>query len=109
MAAKEAKFAEPGSKPPKAKLRVIDGVQVYARIDKDGKPSIVDAIDQDEAKIRNLADQLFRRGFGVMRQRKPRAGKVFYLLKALWPGPDEPPKNPFGPASRSGQHAAAPP
>ena len=61
---------------------MIDGVQVYARIDKDGKPSIVDAIDQDEAKIRNIADQLFRRGFGVMRQRKPRAGKVFYLLKA---------------------------
>ena len=45
--------------------------QVYARKDDAGKPTIVDAIDQDERKIRDIADRLWRRGFGVMRQRNP--------------------------------------
>ena len=95
MAQKSAKAAQPGTTPQESKLRVIDGVQVYARMDQEGKPSNLDAIDQDERKIRDIADQLFRRGFGVMRQRSPRAGKVFYLFKATWPGPDEPPDDPF--------------
>ena len=90
MAAKQAKSADPGSKPPKAKLRVIDGVQVYARIDKDGKPSIVDAIDQDEAKIRDIADRLFRRGFGVMRSASPGPARFFIFLRRSGPGRTSP-------------------
>jgi hypothetical protein len=95
MANQTAKHAEPGTKPQESHLRVIDGVQVYARLDAQSKPSIVDAIDPDEAKIRDIADRLFRRGFGVMRERSPRAGKVFYLLKAAWTGPGDPPEDPF--------------
>jgi NAD-dependent dihydropyrimidine dehydrogenase PreA subunit len=33
--------------------------------------------------------------FGVMRQRTPRAGKVFWLFKAAWAGPGDPPDDPF--------------
>ena len=36
----------------------IDGVQVYARKDEQGKPPSIDAIDQDERKIRDIADRL---------------------------------------------------
>ncbi len=60
-----------------------------------GRPTKIDAIDQDERKIRDIADRLHRRGFGVMRQRNPRAGKVFYTLKATWAGAGEPPDDPF--------------
>ncbi len=79
-----------------SRLKTIDGVVVYARKDAHGKPTIVDAIDQDERKISAIADRLWRRGFGVMRQRNPRAGKVFYLLKASWAGPGDPPEDPLG-------------
>jgi hypothetical protein len=81
--------------PHEAKLREVEGVQVYARMDEQGKPSKIDAIDQDERKIREIANQLQLKGFGVMRQRSHRAGKVFYLLKATWVGEGEPPDNPF--------------
>jgi hypothetical protein len=86
---------QPGTQPQESKLRVVEGVQVYARMDEEGKPSSLDAIDQSEGKIRDIADRLFHRGFGVMRQRSPRAGKVFYLFKASWVGPGEPPDDPF--------------
>jgi hypothetical protein len=86
---------KPDSRPQEAKLHEVDGVQVYARMDEHGKPSIVDAIDQDEGKIREIADRLQRRGYGVMRQRSPRAGKVYYLFKATWAGLGEPPDHPF--------------
>ena len=89
------KSARLGMKTRESKLHEVDGVQVYARMDERGKPSTVDAIDQDEGKIRDIADRLQRRGFGVMRQRNPRAGKVFYTLKATWIGAGEPPENPF--------------
>ena len=97
MAQQSAKSAEPGTLPRESKIHVIDGVQVYSRPDGEGKPSNLDAIDQDEGKIRDIADRLQRRGFGVMRLRNPRAGKVFHLFKATWPGPGEPPDDPFGP------------
>jgi hypothetical protein len=87
--------AEPGTGKQESKLREVDGVQVYARMDDRGLPKLVDAIDQDEGKIRDIADRLQRRGFGVMRQRSPRAGKVFYLLKASWAGAGDPPEDPF--------------
>ena len=91
-----AQSANPGTTPKETKLHEVDGVQVYARLDQDGRPSNVDAIDQDEAKIRAIADRLQRLGYGVMRQRSPRAGKVFYLFKATWAGPGEPPDDPLG-------------
>ena len=59
MAQQAPDSAKPGTKPPESQLHVVDGVQVYARMDQEGKPSIVDAIDQDEAKIRDIADRLF--------------------------------------------------
>jgi hypothetical protein len=98
MAQQSAKSARPGTRPEESKLHQVDGVQVYARKDEHGKPTSLDAIDQDEAKIRDIADRLFRRGFGVMRQRSPRAGKVFFLLKATWAGPGDPPDDPFADA-----------
>jgi hypothetical protein len=91
----EQQSVKPGTQPQESKLQVVDGVQVYARMDEEGKPSNLDAIDQNEGKIRDIADRLFRRGFGVMRQRSPRAGKVLYLFKASWVGPGEPPNDPF--------------
>jgi hypothetical protein len=84
-----------GVKKEETKLRQIDGVQVYARKNEAGKPAELDAIDLDKSKIDNIADRLFRRGYGVMRLRKPRAGKVRYLFKATWAGPGQPPDDPF--------------
>jgi len=89
------KSAHPGTGEQETKLHQVDGVQVYARLDEQGEPARLDAIDQDEAKIRAIADRLQRRGFGVMRQRNPRAGKVFYTLKATWAGAGPPPRDPF--------------
>ena len=86
---------EPGTAQEQSRSHTIDGVVVFVRNDEAGKPSILDAIDQDEEKIRMIADQLWRRGYGVMRQRNPRAGKIFYLLKATWTGSGEPPEDPF--------------
>jgi hypothetical protein len=73
----------------------VDGVIVYARKDHAGRPCKVDAIDQDAEKIRAIADHLQRLGYGVMRERNPRAGKVFYILDASWAGEGEPPDDPF--------------
>jgi len=87
--------AEPGTGQQETNLHEVDGVPVYARKDPQGRPTMVDAIDQDEGKILAIADRLQRRGFGVMRQRNPRAGKVFYTLKATWAGAGEPPEDPF--------------
>ena len=77
------------------KLTKIDGVQVYARKNDAGKPAVLDAIDLDESKIEAIADKLARRGYGVMRQRKSRAGKVRYLFKATWAGDGQPPDDPL--------------
>ena len=68
---------------------------IYASKDEHGKPSIVDAIDVDERNIQAIADRLWNCGFGVMRQRNPRAGKVYFLLKAKWARPGDPPDDPF--------------
>jgi hypothetical protein len=71
-------------------------VQVYARRDDEGQLTRADAIDEDEGRIRALADQLQHAGYGVLRERVPRAGRVFHRLRALWVGPGEPPEDPFG-------------
>ena len=77
------------------KLMMIDGVQVYARKNDADKPAVLDAIDLDESKIEAIADMLARRGYGVIRQRKPRAGKVRYLFHATWAGDGPPPDEPL--------------
>jgi len=77
------------------KLKVIDGVQVYARKTDADKPAELDAIDLDQSKIDAIAEELSRRGYGVMRRRKTRAGKVRYLLKATWAGEGQPPDDPL--------------
>lgn len=87
--------AQPGSQEQETKQHMVNGVQVYSRLDHEGKPRRLDAIDQDEGKIRQIADLLQRRGFGIMRQRNPRAGKIFYRFKALWAGRGEPPEDPL--------------
>jgi hypothetical protein len=74
------------------KLTKIDGVQVYARKNGEGRPAVLDAIDLDKSKIEAIADKLARRGYGVMRRRKSRAGKVRYLFQATWAG-DGPPSD----------------
>ena len=77
------------------RLKNVDGVQVYARKNDAGKPAEIDAIDLDKSKIDAIAENLSRRGYGVMRQRKARAGKVRYLLKAAWAGDGQPPEDPL--------------
>jgi hypothetical protein len=77
------------------KLKEIDGVQVYARENDAGKPAELDAIDLDKSKIDAIAEALARRGYGVMRRRKIRAGKVRYLFKATWAGDGQPPDDPL--------------
>ena len=89
------KSAEPGTTPTESKVHKIDGVQVFGRKDPDGKFSNVDAIDVDEGKIRDIADRLQRRGYGVMRKFEVRAGKAYYLLKASWAGTGAAPDDPF--------------
>lgn len=77
------------------KLKKIHGVQVYARKDDADKPAVLDAIDLDKSKIDAIAEELARRGYGVMRQTKARAGKVRYLFQARWAGDGQPPDDPF--------------
>jgi hypothetical protein len=77
------------------KLKRIDGVQVYARKNDADKPAELDAIDLDKDKIDAIAEKLSRQGYGVMRQRKTRAGKVRYLFKAIWAGLGQPPDDPI--------------
>lgn len=69
-------------------------VQVYAR-HSEGKPMSADAMDEDEKAIDAIADVLQDAGFGVLRERVPRAGRVFHRLRALWVGTGAPPENPF--------------
>ena len=78
-----------------SKLGKIDGVTVYARRDAQGKAAVVDAIEEDERAIRAIAARLQTRGYGVMRKRDPRAGKVYHVLKARWAGAGPAPEDPF--------------
>jgi hypothetical protein len=81
-----------------AKLYEMEGLPIYGRPGDDGKARKIDTIDQDESRIRRIADHLQRRGYGVVRERNPRAGKVYHTLKALWLGPGDPPEDPCSPA-----------
>ena len=78
-----------------AELYEMDGVPIYGRPDDSGKTNKLDSIDPDESKIRHIADHLQSRGYGIVRERNPRSGKVFFTMKALWIGPGDPPDDPF--------------
>jgi hypothetical protein len=77
------------------RLGKIDGVQIYARKDDQGRPPVLDAIDLDRSKIEDIAQKLSRRGYGVMRQTKARAVKVRHLFQARWAGDGPPPEDPI--------------
>ena len=81
----------------------FNGIQVYGRKGPDGAFTELDAIDGDEKKIRDIADLLQQRGYGVMRQRQARAGRVYELFKATWIGPGAPPGDPFSHEPGSGE------
>src|ERR1700748_1717651 len=78
------------------KWHKVGRVQVFARRDDRGRPVKADAIDEDDDQIRAIADRLQRAGFGVLRERNPRAGRVYHRLQAVWVGPEDPPEDPFG-------------
>jgi hypothetical protein len=81
-----------------AKWHKVGAVQVFARRDGRGRPVKADAVDEDDQQIRAIADQLQRAGYGIARQRNPRAGRVYHRLQAVWTGPGDPPENPFATA-----------
>jgi hypothetical protein len=83
-----------------AKWHKVGKVQVFARRDGRGRPTKADAIDEDDDQIRAIADRLHRAGYGVLRERNPRAGRVYHRLQAVWAGPGDPPEDPFGSDSR---------
>ena len=95
-----------GDRTGEAKWHKIGAVQIYSRRDIDGKPTKADAIDESEAEIRLIADQLQRSGFGVLRERVPRAGRVYHRLNALWVGDGDPPENPFANHGKEGSEEA---
>lgn len=78
------------------KWHKLGDIQLFARRDGDGRPTRADAIDEDEGQIRAVADRLQRAGYGVHRERVPRAGRVYHRLRALWVGAGAPPEDPFG-------------
>lgn len=73
----------------------VGPVQVFSRRDDDDRPTIVDAMHEDRDRIVEIADTLQKRGYGVMRRRKPRAGRTYYTLHARWAGDGEPPERPI--------------
>lgn len=75
--------------------RRMGEVQVFTRRDDQNRPTLVDAIDENKGQVESIADRLHRLGYGVMRRRKPRAGRVYTTLKARWVGPGEPPEDPL--------------
>ena len=77
------------------KWHKLGPIQVYSRRDAAGRPVKADAIDEDEGQIRAIADRLQRAGYGIVRERVPRAGRVYYRLRALWVGPGVAPEDPF--------------
>ncbi len=83
------------TKPPEPKLAKFQGLQVFGRKDDQGRSTKIDAIDEDPEKIRQLGDFLQKRGYGVLRERNPRAGRVFYRLNAIWVGPGDAPQDPI--------------
>jgi hypothetical protein len=83
------------------KVCKIEGVQIYTREGKEGGFPTLDAtagVEQRRA-IERIADSLQRRGYGVLRTTRHRAGRVNYRFEALWAGRGEPPEHPLDGAS----------
>jgi hypothetical protein len=79
----------------KTKWLKFGDIQLFARRDESGKPTRADAINEDESQICALADQLQKAGYGVLRERVPRAGRVYHRLRAVWAAAGDPPEKPF--------------
>jgi len=78
------------------RLARLEGVQLYAHRDEAGRPNEISAIHEDRTRIDDLADRLQQAGYGVLRERNPRSGRIYYRLRATWPGPGAPPEAPLG-------------
>ena len=69
-------MTESGTTHRETRIYVFHGVQVHRREDAQGQFTLLDAIDEDEKKIRQIADRLQQHGYGVMRARHNRAGRA---------------------------------
>ena len=85
------------------RIYLLHGVQVHRRKDAQGQFTLLDAIDEDEKKIRQIADRLQQHGYGVMRARHNRAGRVYCSCKATWAGRRIPPDDPFNQEPTTGE------
>lgn len=59
-------LTETGTLSRETKIDVFQGVQVHHRKDAQGQFTGLDAIDEDERKICQIADRLQRHGYGVI-------------------------------------------
>ena len=60
-------MTESGTTHRETRIYLFRGVQVHRRKDAQGQFTLLDAIDEDEKKIRQIADRLQQHGYGVMR------------------------------------------
>lgn len=95
-------MTESGTTHRETRIYVFHGVQVHRRKDAQGQFTLLDAIDEDEKKIRQIADRL-QHGYGVMRARHNRAGRVYCTCKATWAGRGIPPDDPFNQEPTTGE------
>ena len=96
-------MTESGTTHRETRIYVFRGVQVHRRKDAQGHFTLLDAIDEDEKKIHQIADRLQRHGYGVMRERHNRAGRVYCTCKATWAGRGIPPDDPFNQEPTTGE------
>jgi hypothetical protein len=96
-------MTESGTTHRETRISVFRGVQVHRRKDAQGQFTLLDAIDEDEKKIRQIADRLQRHGYGVMREKHNRDGRVYYTCKATWAGRVIPPDDPFNQEPTTGE------
>ncbi len=85
------------------RIYTYHGVRVHGRQDDRGCYTQLDAIDEGQDTIRQIADRLQRHGYGVTRERHNRAGRVYYTCKATWIGRGNPPDDPINQEPTSGE------
>ena len=83
-------MTESGTTHRETRIYVFRGVQVHRRKDAQGQFTLLDAIDEDEKKIRQIADRLQRHGYGVMREAQPRRARLLHLQGNLGRSRDPP-------------------
>lgn len=96
-------MTESGTTQRDRRIYTFGGVQVHGRQDVRGHYTLLDAIDEDESTIRQIADRLQRHGYGVMRERHNRSGRVYYTSKATWVGRGSPPDDPINQEPTDGE------